>query len=223
MTYRYLLTTSELLDALKVPRELVPSDKRVPIFLWIGGVGFCVALACAGALRFKWFEKETLQIIALVSWALVMVAVFAVMVLGIIRNISLFRNPAKDMAVQIDAEAEMDLQFMRKVGQIPASILLERHQYLEAHLARRDKWLDVVRLMAIIVPVVMLLSIELLGKENISSWLGFGMYSLLFGVALGAILIRSGSVELQRLSFVLKKTGERRQADQARRRRKRLK
>jgi hypothetical protein len=48
------------------------------------------------------------------------------------------------------------------------------------------------------------------------------MYSLLVGFVLGAILIRTGSVELQRLSSVLKKIAERRQADQVRRRRKRL-
>ncbi len=222
MTYRYLSTTSELLDALKVQRESRATDKWVKFFVWIAVTGFCIVVACAGFFYLRWIEKETLRWAALFFIPVIVVAVLSLLVLSIIPIIGLFRNPAKDMAIQIDLEADIDFQFMKKVRQIPASVLLERHQYLEAHLARRDKWLDVVRLLAIIVPVVMLLSIELAGKENISSWVGIGMYSLLVGFVLGAILIRTGSVELQRLSSVLKKIGERRQADQVRRRRKRL-
>lgn len=221
MTYHYLLPTSELLDAIRVPRKLVASDRWMRIAIWIAAAGLFYFLMCVGLRYLNWVEHGILTLTAVSYLMISIVAVFAVLLLEAPKLTQLLKNPAKEMAVQIDSEADVELQFMKEVGQIPASVLLARHQYLDAQLAIREKWLDVVRLMAIIVPVVILLAFRLDEKTNISSWVELGMYASLAGLAAGAISVRAGITELQRLSFVLKKIGERRQADQLRRRQRR--
>jgi len=110
---------------------------------------------------------------------------------------------------------------MKKVGQVPASLLLARHRHIEAQLSRRDKWLEIVRFLGIIATGVTVLSAGVIG--NISPWVQTVMYLFLIGFAGGAILVRAGSDKLQGLSFTLKKAGERLLADQVRRRQRKIK
>ncbi|MRW87329.1 hypothetical protein GJ698_24975 [Pseudoduganella sp. FT26W] len=219
MTYRYLPATSNLLDMLKVPKKIVTLDRWIRVSLWTGVVSLFAALACAGPLYLKWFEGDALRWTALGFLAIAIAATFAIAILDTVKDFGIFKDPAKNMAVKMDSEADVEFQFMKDMGRVPASVLLTRHQDLDAQLSMRDKWLDVLRFMAIIVPTVILLSVELVGKAPISSWVAIGMYSSLVGFAIGAISVRAGSTELQRLSFILKKAGERRYQDQIRRRR----
>jgi len=125
------------------------------------------------------------------------------------------------MALEIDLESEVTLQFMRELGQIPASVLLARHQEIEHHLAARDKWLNVARWWGVISAAVIMLSDEVVNNENLSSWIKICTSLVIAGFGIGAILVHAGSSELKQLSFVLKKMGERLQADDVRRKRRR--
>lgn len=147
-------------------------------------------------------------------------AAFTMAVLSIIKD-GIFQNPAQRMASEIDAESEVELQFMQTFGWISTPALLARYQLIEEQLASREKWLSVARWLGVISAAFIVLSGELGLSVNISSWIKICMSALLAGFAVGAILVLSGSAELKRLSIILKKMGERRQADDVRRKRKR--
>lgn len=220
MPYLYLPSTSELLDFIELNPKPEASDKWIWITMGMAIAILILVLACIGLRHFKWISTEAFNsmLVFLLVIFILFASIFTVMIL---RRHRIGGHPAKEIATDIDLEASVKFQLLRKLRQIPSSVLLERHRHIEEHLASRDKWLGVSRWIAAISAALIVLSGNVLEYKSISLWIANIVSLLLIGFAIGAIWVRRGSSDLKHLSFIVKEAGERRQVDDMRRKKRR--
>jgi hypothetical protein len=198
------LSFSELLKGLgPAPRNRDPAWQRVAN----GAMFVCPILAlCVAALI--WASEGDrawlwLPVGLLVIGAIAMVVNVVTMVLEESKHI---RNPGLSLAYMLDAALKAELVLAESLAGTPVHDLQNALTRLESELGERERWANVIKHFALLVPALLLIaSSKMLGLEGaVSDFLKLVGASLIVGVSIGAITTSRAILQLRRLAATLR-------------------
>ena len=222
VVYKCLPPISELVNILKPQKKISHLDRWKQVLLEVIIFAVIIMFGCVLFMKLALLPKRETGFVGLIFTGVAMLAWMVSVVIEIFQGAGILLNPANELAEQFDRDMAMELRLLPRFRAIPATVLMARHQSIELQLQAWEKWLDTVRFMGLLGPPFIFVVRGAFGKlvPLSGAWtIEIMVSAFLTGVMLGAISFRSGMKRLHRISSLLKRSAELRQARELPRRR----
>jgi hypothetical protein len=197
----FMSTFSDILKALPSAVEAQPPLlKYLNVFMAI-----CCSVA-AILIATGWFwDKIVLIYMALIPFALLLMALMLQQFLEIRRQRKMFGDSAGWIADWLDKRFEEEKRVVSDLGKEKLPELKHMLHRLDSEIVTREKWMEVLKPFSMLIPAVLIIvASDFLklpdGFRGVIKVMGG---ALLSGFAIGAISISTGIVKLRRLSSTL--------------------